>query len=193
MGFKKNVRIKECYPLKLSVTRHGQRLDVPDNAIEDFARCKEKMARAFQVNNSLFSVMGLTNAVTNTLDIYEGNHTIYIVSAYLSGKTLSEETDLSLSDVVSIVKATAKAIQRIHDSGYLYLDIKPENIWVLEGTTQLVQLFDFDSLVPIAPDSGDVPESIPYTKGFAPPEQTRGRVSALGKYTDVFGILRNNL
>lgn len=188
MGSKKNVRIKECYPLKLSVTRHGQRLDVPDNAIGDFARCKGKMAHAFQVNNSLFSVMGLTNAVTNTLDIYEANHTIYIVSAYLSGKTLSEEKDFSMSDVISIVKATAKAIQRIHDSGYLYLDIKPENIWVLEGTTQLVQLFDFDSLVPIAPDSGDVPKSIPYTKGFAPPEQTRGRVSALGKYTDVFGI-----
>ena len=63
--------------------------------------------------------------------------------------TLESLEPLTLKECLTLVRSTAEVIRRIHDHGWLYLDIKPENIFVLEGTHEIVQLFDFDSLVPM--------------------------------------------
>ncbi|MCD8027974.1 MAG: NB-ARC domain-containing protein [Erysipelotrichaceae bacterium] len=74
----------------------------------------------------------------------------------------------------------------MHNHGYLYLDIKPGNIYMIEGTTEIIQLFDFDSLIPINQLNEDF--KISYTKGFAPLEQQLGQIKRIGKHSDVYGI-----
>lgn len=139
----------------------------------------------------MFRTRGLTNFTSNTVDIYEYNNTTYVVTAYQEGVPLTRDGISTLKDTVAIVKSVAKVIAKIHHKGYLYLDVKPENVLTLAGTTELVQLFDFDSLVPMEAFSGDGEEceyKISYTKGFSVLELQTGNQRKIGKHTDVYGI-----
>lgn len=191
-GKKRTVRVKECYPFKLNIIRDiDGKLLASDSDKAAFEQYKKRMKMAFMACNELFDTHSeLTNTVINTLDIYNGNNTSYVISTYQQGKSLAEMKVRTLKEGIAIVKSIAKAIKKIHDRGYLYLDLKPDNIFVLDGVTELVQLFDFDSLVSIESGTADeMPDCrISYTKGFAALEQQMGKRKQLGKHTDVYGI-----
>ena len=163
-----------------------------DKEQEDFQACQRRFRAAFDLGNALFDTSGLTNCTTNMLDIYAANQTLYVVSAYQEGMTLESLEPLTLKECLTLVRSTAEVIRRIHDHGWLYLDIKPENIFVLEGTHEIVQLFDFDSLVPmdIASRSGAEEDyRISHTRGFSAVEQQRGDIRRLGRHSDVASAL----
>ena len=191
-GVRRIVRIKECYPFRLSMTRQpdGSLLSSESDRAA-FESAKARMRTAFDLGNRLFSADGLTNAISNTLDIYEGNHTVYIVSTYQQGAALSDCRLTSLGECIAVVRSAARAVGKIHRSGYLYLDLKPENIFVLEDAAQQVQLFDFDSLVPL-PQKGTLPSladcRISYTRGFSALEHQMGQLRRLGPHTDVYSV-----
>ena len=191
-GTKKVVRIKECYPFTLTIERCADGSLVPiESDRNKFEERKDKMRFAFDLGNELFNTSGLTNFTSNTVDIYELNNTIYVVTTYQEGATLSYHRFSSLKDCIAVVKSTAKVIAKIHTKGYLYLDIKPENIFSLAGTYDIVQLFDFDSLVPMkAMEQGtdDCEYKISYTKGFSALELKIGNQKKVGKHTDVYAI-----
>lgn len=195
LGNYKLVRIKECYPYALKMTRDEDGALHP--AVRDdeaFDAAKKRLIAAYQKNHALFSLEGLTNAVANTSGIYEENGTVYIVSVYMNGRTFTEYQGDTLHDCVSLLIGAAKALQRIHNAGYLYLDLKPDNILTLEGSLDLVQLFDFDSMVSM----GELEEAIQsnnssglrtsYTKGYAPLEQQTGKLRQLGKHSDIYSL-----
>lgn len=195
-GDEKPVRLKECYPFNLEIERletgelrsaHGDR--------ERFEKAKNRIRKAFREGNGLFLTKGLTNAVSNMMHCFEQNNTIYIPSVYLEGETLSCNTFSSLKDCISIVKTVSNVVDRIHQAGYLYLDIKPGNVYVLTDAsgkcaTELVQLFDFDSLVEVEDlKQGNVETfRISYTKGFAALEHQMGQFSRIGFHTDVYSV-----
>ena len=191
-GNTKTVRIKECYPYRLSIVREGCGALLPDACDQKaFEECKKRMYESFLRNDELFRTPGLTNSIANTINIYKENNTIYIVSVYLQGKTLLEHPVQSLKECISFTQSAAAAIQRIHNKGYLYLDVTPQNVFVIDGTTELVQLFDFDSLIPMHgfwTDDGSGVDKISYTQGFAALELQMGRFQKLGAYTDVYGV-----
>ena len=188
LGTRKTVRIKECYPFRCNLRRSSDgNLLIPETERKLFAQTKQKMRRAYQLGNEFFAADGLTNLTANTYNIYEANHTLYVVSVYAQGQELSYDRYFSVKDSIAAVKSAATAISKIHNKGFLYLDIKPSNILTLEGTTELIQLFDFDTVVPIS----DVPElgdKISFTKGFAALELQRGDGKRIGTHTDVYGI-----
>lgn len=192
IGDRKLVRIKECYPFKLDISRDdtGNLVSAESDAPE-FEQAKNKMREAYKRGNEFFKTDGLTNFTTNTYNLYENNNTVYIVSAYSQGEVLSCDVITSLRDAISIVRSVASTIQKIHNKGYLYLDIKPDNIFTINGTREVIQLFDFDSLIPINAterNETDYDCKISYTKGFAALEQKTGNKKKIGKYSDVYGI-----
>lgn len=188
---KKLVRVKECYPFGEKISRiDSGELCIESESIVRFEECKNKMTEDFKIENRLFYSDGLTDLVTNTLDIYSTNNTVYIVSSYLKDSALSEYKPCSLKSCIGIVRNAAAAIEKIHSHGYLYLDTKPENILVVDSESERIQLFDFDSLIPISAIE-NISENglrLSYSRGYAAPEQRSGNVKALGFYTDVYGI-----
>lgn len=188
LGQKKAVRIKECYPFKCNLVRQPNgRLLVPEAESVLFSEAKQKLRRAYRLGNEFFATDGLTNLTANTYNIFEANNTLYVVSAYAQGQELSYRRYPAVKDSIAAVKSAANAISRIHNKGYLYLDIKPGNILTLEGTTELIQLFDFDTVVPIA-NIAELGDRISYTKGFAALELQTGDDRQIGRHTDVYGI-----
>ena len=191
----KLVRIKECYPHALRIIRDADgNLTAESRDSQAFAAAKERLIKAYQKNYELFTVNGLTNTVTNTSDIHESNGTIYIVSVYVNGKTLTDFQGDSLHECVSLILSTGKVLQRIHEAGYLYLDLKPDNILTIDGSLDLVQLFDFDSMVSMqelkdaiqANDASGLRTS--YTKGFASLEHQTGKLRQIGKHSDLYSL-----
>ena len=189
-GKRSSVKIKECYPYKLHLNRSETgALVVVDAEKEEFERYKTWFRQTFEVANELHETAGLVNATTNVWDIYEWNDTVYIVSSYAEGKTLAETGFSSLKEAVSAVLGAAKCIEKIHEKGYLYLDIKPDNIFVYPEMKGMVQLFDFDTMIPIAPEKKDLTEyRVSYTVGFSPLEQRVGNLSQIGRHTDVYSL-----
>ena len=189
-GTKTTVRIKECYPYKLHLERseNGELLTKNSKENEKFALYKNRLKQSFRVMNQLHELEGLTNYTASIFDIYETNHTVYIVSSYVEGSSLADIEPTSLKDAITIVNSTARCIEQIHRAGYLYLDIKPENILIYKETPQLVQLFDFDSVVPMEFQEDLTDYKIVYSTGYAPIEQKSGRMYQIGAWTDVYSI-----
>lgn len=191
-GDEKIVRIKECCPFDIPLKREPSgALSCPESNAGRFADVKAHMYADFRLCNRLFYTESSSDAIINTLNIYEANNTVYIVSAWARENVLSSIKLDSLREHISIVRQTAAAIRSIHQAGYLYLDIKPDNISVINSISKRVQLFDFDSLVPIESLRNRQYSShqrLSYTRGFAPLELRRGQLSGLGPHTDVYEV-----
>lgn len=189
------VRIRECYPHAAGIRRmEDGSLRAAQGDGERFAEKKRQMRKEYELHRGLFCTEGLTNSITNTWDIHEANGTVYTVSVCLNGEVLAEHACGSLRECAALTLSTAGVLRKIHDAGYLYLDLKPENILTVQGTTELIQLFDFDSLVPVrdleqASRNGDFSGiRVSYSKGFASPEQRAGEARLLGPASDVYGL-----
>lgn len=188
-GDEKTVRIRECYPFDLQLERDAQdSLRCPAGDEERFESAKAQIFADFRLCNSLFYDEASSDSIINTINIHEANNTVYIVSAWSRENVLTALEIGSLRDCVSVVRQTAAAIRSIHQAGYLYLDIKPGNISVITGTSKRVQLFDFDSLIPLSSLQNGISGLLSYTRGFAAMELRRGQFGRMGFHTDVFGI-----
>lgn len=77
----------------------------------------------------------LTNSVAHMYDLYEANNTLYIVMDYQSGNSYDKLTDSSPKQATQRIRSVATVLQKYHDAGYLYLDMKPENILLLQKQT----------------------------------------------------------
>ncbi len=195
LGNFKLVRIRECFPLALRITRGSDgSLTADPRDMDAFSAAKERMKTAYQRNHDLFCLHALTNSVANTSDLHEANGTVYVVSVYMNGRTFSDFHGDSLHDCISLLIGAAKALMHIHEAGFLYLDLKPDNILTLEGSIDLVQLFDFDSMISLEEleaairtnDPGGLRTSC--TKGYASPEQQTGRLRQLGRHSDLYSL-----
>lgn len=189
LGNAKLVRVKECYPCGLRLERRKDGALTADARDEEaFEARKRRMIDAYRQNHALFSTPALTNAIDNTSDIYLHGGTVYIVSTWSNGETLAARRCESLGECVRLLVSAGKVLQRIHEAGYLYLDLKPENILTLEGSTDLVQLFDFDSMVSLEDLRSNHSVRTSYTKGYAPLELQTGKLQKLGYHSDVYSL-----
>ena len=100
----------------------------------------------------------------------------------------------TLHDCAALIRSTARVLKRIHDAGYYYLDLKPDNILTLEGSLDLVQLFDFDSMISMEDLQNAIQTNNPsklrtsYTRGYASLEQQTGKLRQLGKHSDMYSL-----
>ena len=195
LGNDKLVRIKECYPYALRIIREEDgSLHATKKDSAAYEKAKLRFIEAYQKNHALYMTDTLTNAVSNTSNLYEQNGTVYIVITWLNGQTLADAQPGTLHDCVALALATCRVLKNIHDAGYLYLDLKPENILTIRGCLELVQLFDFDSMIAMA----DLEKAIQsndyaalrtsYTKGYAPPEQQTGKLRQIGRHSDLYSL-----
>lgn len=190
-GAEKTIRIKEYYPYYLNIERTDSNLLSPDAESSDaFSEGKEKFKNAYIINTEFSEEEGITNSVTTNLNIHEYNNTLYSVTTYSSGSVLSKNDNLSIKEKVEIVKALAVLLKKIHDKGYLYLDLKPDNIFIYPETKNIIQLFDFDSPV-LKRDlynKGIHNIRLSYTKGYAAIELRKGQIEKITERTDIYGL-----
>lgn len=186
MQIKHKIRVRECYPAYIQLTRAATGELVPSGNPEKFEKAKNRFTDAYKRNTDIRNTLGLTNSTVNAVDVISCNHTVYILLPMDEGIDYRYYEDQSLQELFRHMKSLAQIIQKYHQKGYLHLDIKPENVLILPETPEHVILFDFDSVTAI----GELQKNagIPYSDGFSAPEQMQGKIKKIGFHSDVYSI-----
>ena len=141
---------------------------------DDFETGKARFMEAGKMQNSIRQLTALSNQAPPVSSIFEANGTAYIDLPFFGGNTLDSFEGLTLPQYMEICRTAAKTVGYYHDAGYLVLDLKPENLFILQNTpddtvTQLVEFIDYDSVRSIREMGENTAFS--YTREWAAPEQ----------------------
>jgi len=113
--------------------------------------------------------------------------TPYLLMEYVEGSNLKQllgRNDPALADnVAQIIIDMAVALEHVHDSGFIHLDYKPENILVSRNAS--VRLVDFDLARP-KPERPQKMSRNPGTPAYMAPEQLQRE--GLDQRTDIFAF-----
>ena len=100
---------------------------------------------------------------------------LYLLMEYVEGANLklmyAAHDPVLLENVASIIIDMATALEHVHESGFMHLDFKPENVLVTRNAG--VRLADFDLAQPI-PDQPKKQSKNPGTPAYMAPEQLLG-------------------
>jgi len=183
--------IKEFYPYDIhSIERFGNKLKVAEKDFVYFTQRKQEFYSSISKYIQYFeSSSNYANA--RPFLCGEANGTIYAISDPSQGIVLSniDQNDLDLYSISRIMYSICSAIQNFHEHGLLYLDCKPDNIFLYNVDRQYhIRLFDFDTVARIADIKGGRCAYITYSEGWAPGEQQNWRVNEIGQETDIYSI-----
>lgn len=124
--------------------------------------------------------------------VFEANGTAYIDVACYNGTMLDKLDTLTLPQYMELCLTIAKTVGYYHKSGYLCLDLKSENIFILQNAPddtviQLVEFIDFDSIRDV---SGNCVNTVfSYTREWAAPEQLNPYATGkLGNTADIYTV-----
>ena len=196
----KKVLIKELYPLNLSIGRNKTTgaLIIPKRSQNNFNKYIESFKKAVELqiefHNPLekeIDTLSATNSTSSIEDFCEHGNTCYSVMSLDDGQTYEEYNSDDLRSHIEICRNLALAIGRYHERGYLHLDIKPKNIFVLAGSNQ-IKLFDFDT-VQLKGNINNHNCRVSFTEEFAPPElylitRDRSYYSQIDQRSDIYLI-----
>lgn len=179
--------LKECYPFAANIVRNlDGSLEWTDNAEKE--QSLRKFKNAYKTLLDIYNDESFRNSTSMPLDIYEANGTIYFLNDIKVGTTFAEDTSENLSDILATMIALSKLIGKYHKAGYLHLDIKPENIFLIDETRELLVLFDVDSVIPINLLRNGEIKHISFSANYAAPEQKREKLSEINEQTDIYSI-----
>jgi len=123
----------------------------------------------------------------------DGTH--YLLMDYIEAANLKElfatQDPLLTENVAQILLDMAAGLLHVHESGFVHLDFKPENILVTRNGS--VRLIDFDTAIPI-PEKPVKQSKNPGTPGYMAPEQLQrepldGRVDIFAYGVSAYEIL----
>ena len=169
--------------------RNGDTLIIPIELKERFNRGLELFRATYKnINDYISSNSVAMNYHPVQIGLFEGNNTLYTLSSADYGKSYDLLDDESLAVLIRIIIAVAEAVKQYHNAGYLHLDIKPKNILVLDNVTEIVKLFDYDSITPINSLKSGKSIALPMPEDYYVPELSQLRIRDVGIQTDFFEI-----
>ena len=138
--------VKEFLSNKYNTTRSSDGFLVVDKSERtEYQHDLERFMKSSEIQKQIRNVSQTTN---NTPYVIETSEHGYICVTCQSGNMFDKFfNNLSYSERLRICLATANYVKNCHDTGYLCLDIKPTNIFVLNNTFDYVLYIDFDSIV----------------------------------------------
>lgn len=188
--------LKEYYPRNLELERNGDgTIVVPSHKQENFDAGLLRFREGAERQKKVRLLERSKNSTVNVQGYFYGNGTEYIDMTDFSGCIYNEVQKETLHSLMLRMRDLAQAIGNYHDAAFLHLDIKPENIFVLDEDQPVkgIMLFDFDSLIAFRKEKGKyvLEKNIPlsYTKDWAAPEQLLPyKRNSICEATDLFSI-----
>jgi serine/threonine protein kinase len=102
---------------------------------------------------------------------------LYLLMEYVEAENLKDlyarHDPVLLENVAQILIDMAVGLEHVHESGYMHLDFKPENVLVTRNAS--VRLVDFDLAEPIPEKPRKPSKKNPGTPAYMAPEQLSGQ------------------
>ena len=132
-----------------------------------------------------------TGAPFFTMELLRGTPLSELIKARPKG------APFTLPEILQILTQIAEALQSVHEKGYVYADLKPANILVMEDNGQFdLRLLDFGITSKAVPFSPELTLATPSETGvmtgtslYMSPEQVRGAPLTIRSDIYSFGIL----
>ena len=194
------VRIKECFPSNPAFSRNcsGEIVSKFDDiTLEPFIKRYKKSYRNLV---ALRNRPALTNIIVSPRGLFDENNTVYTVFDVDQGKdyeTILKENKAAsnygtLEKVFERFINIASAVDVFHNeyeqfsgsNSHCCLDLKPQNILIVNTNPETIKLFDLDSI--ISEDSSD--NEVFLSEGFASSEQLTGDINQISKQSDIYAI-----
>jgi serine/threonine protein kinase len=181
--------IKEFYPLDLAafISRNGTCLYTNEDKRAVLNAHKNQFVTAAK-NTAAFYGDDSNHTLPPAIIGYS-NNTVYTAVPLTQGVTLKNAPrGLGINEISQIMLSICNAIAKLHNQEKLYLDIKPDNVFLFDkeqGETRRIALFDFDTVASIK-DLAGLP--IPFSQGWSPPEQEYQRNDEICYATDIYSI-----
>ena len=144
------VAIKEYYPAHL-VQRNKDDITVSalSGSDKDYQRGVERALRESRMAAGLRNIPG----VVQVYNVFQANHTVYIVMDYVEGKTLSHYVQdhsgrVLLPEAIHLLAPVARALQALHSRNVIHRDVKPDNIMIHRETGEGICVIDLDTTMP---------------------------------------------
>lgn len=118
-------------------------------------------------------------------------HGPYLVMEWLRGEDLAKRlrrVGLTIAEALTIGKLTAQALAAAHRAGVIHRDVKPSNLFLVDGEVDRLKVVDF-GLARLAghEDAASVAGMLVGTPGYMAPEQARAQ-QGLDGAVDVFAL-----
>src|SRR5690348_10371190 len=120
--------------------------------------------------------------VTDFGELADGR--LFLVMEYLSGRPLRAPLDsegyITPARAIPILRQVAKALGAAHDKGIIHLDVKPDNVMLLDGRRESIKVVDFGvaGLLgdrPLDQGNGELETTVNGTPAYMAPERALGR------------------
>ncbi len=160
--------LKEYNPTLIPMVRDNDGILRPKRK-DLFQKGLDAFTSGYRQQETIRQILGLKNSTAIINGCFPGNGTQYIVMPLFEGETYEHVEDHSLAETLKTVKALTEVIEKYHDAGFLHLDLKPSNIFIVPETREYLFLFDFDSVV--AKDRLPSVPSLSFSQNWAAPEQ----------------------
>ena len=143
----RRVLIKEFYPKKCDITRDkNNNLVISNSDSNIYGILKEQLRKAYKLQLEFHNSDETGNYTSDAETMVEAYSTLYVIMNKVVGSSYDKVVPENITDVLEVCKSVATVIGFYHKKGYLHLDIKPDNIYVLKETNQIINLFDFDTV-----------------------------------------------
>ena len=121
---------------------------------------------------------------------YVAHGTTWIAMEWLEGEDVEQRlsrSPLSLAESLLVARGAAQALAAAHRLGIVHRDVKPANLWLVNGEAAAVKLLDFGVARAAARSSLTAAGAIIGTAAYMAPEQARG-AERLDARADVFSL-----
>jgi serine/threonine protein kinase len=164
------------------ITKSAEKLNLVNSFKKKFTKEAQRLAK-FQHPN-----------IVQVMDTFEENNTAYFVMEYLMGGSLedllSREVSLSEQKTKDLILPLIDALDAIHKTDLLHLDIKPANIMLRKNQSAVLIDFGISKYLENSSLTENTKTTAPIgiSKGYAPLEQYGGGISDFSKATDIYSL-----
>lgn len=149
--YERSVVIKELYPRSLNIERlPDQSLSIDGSDQKSYDFYKKDFCKG-QTEHSKYYEMSTVTSLPRTFIYGEANNTFYAISDPGVGSVLSDidRSKLNLYRIATIMISLCRALLPIHRNEHIYMDCKPDNIFLYSDNSlqDHVYLFDFDAII----------------------------------------------
>ena len=187
-----HVLVKELFPFhpqKKIYRSEDNRIVIEPEAEELWETHKESFEIGNRVHLRLLYDQPDLMVMGANLNSFQLGGTLYSVLGYTGGRSLQAElnkTEASLRCTALRMIGLLNALEAFHKSGYLHLDISPDNIMLVgQEDRERIFLIDYNSAREIGSRDG---RYLSCKAGYSAPEVSTGNLDSMGFASDLYSV-----